>query len=73
MHNFCVAQYQQKLILMEKACEIGRVLGMQCVANVIFLGQMNIQIYPLHQNLTNISKVNIFVYRYSNIQIYSNI
>ena len=48
-------------------------LSQQCVANAIFLRQMNIQIYAWPQNLMNICQMTIFVYRYLNIHIYSNI
>ena len=45
----------------------------QCVANVIFFWQFNIQIYFWSQNLTNIYWMNITVYIYWDIRIYSNI
>ena len=40
------------------------------VGNVNCLWQMNIQIFFWLQNFTNICEMNIFVYKYLNIQIY---
>ena len=45
----------------------------QCVANVFFLWQMNIQLYFWPQNFTNICWMIIFVNKYLNIKIYIKI
>ena len=39
----------------------------------LILWQMNILIYLWPQNLTNICRMNIFVYKYSNVPIYLNV
>ena len=45
----------------------------KCVANGVILWQMNIRIYLWLKNLTNICRRNIFVYKYLNVPLYSNI
>ena len=45
---------------------------LQCVGNVIYLWQMNIQKYLWPQNLTNICRIYITEYKYLNIWIYKN-